>query len=54
MRSPQFPALSTMLEKMTEGIAVEGMESLLPQLVPGLAPLTALLPRGRRRARGVP
>lgn len=43
---PQFPALSTMLEKMTEGIAVEGMESLLPQLVPGLAPLTALLPEG--------
>lgn len=43
---PKFPALSTMLEKMTEGIAVEGMESLLPQLVPGLAPLTALLPAG--------
>ena len=43
---PQFPALSTMLEKMSEGIAVEGMESLLPQLVPGLAPLTGLLPEG--------
>ncbi|KUF07516.1 transcription-repair coupling factor [Leucobacter sp. G161] len=43
---PQFPALSTMLEKMSEGIAVEGMESLLPQLVDGLAPLTSLLPEG--------
>ncbi|KIP52020.1 transcription-repair coupling factor [Leucobacter komagatae] len=43
---PQFPALSTMLEKMAEGIAVEGMESLLPQLIPDLAPLTALLPAG--------
>ena len=43
---PQFPALSTMLEKMAQGIAVEGMESLLPQLVPGLAPLTGLLPEG--------
>ncbi|MGO3147291.1 MAG: transcription-repair coupling factor [Leucobacter sp.] len=43
---PLFPALSSMLERMSEGIAVEGMESLLPQLVPGLAPLTALLPNG--------
>lgn len=43
---PRFPALSPMLEKMSAGIAVEGMESLLPQLVPGLAPLTALLPAG--------
>ena len=43
---PRFPALSSLLEKMSQGIAVEGMESLLPQLVPGLAPLTALLPKG--------
>ncbi|MBK0418488.1 transcription-repair coupling factor [Leucobacter sp. CSA1] len=43
---PRFPALSTLLEKIGEGIAVEGMESLLPQLVPGLRPLTALLPAG--------
>ncbi|SDQ52534.1 transcription-repair coupling factor [Leucobacter chromiiresistens] len=43
---PRFPALGSLLEKMSEGIAVEGMESLLPQLVPGLSPLTALLPDG--------
>ncbi|RGE24359.1 transcription-repair coupling factor [Leucobacter sp. wl10] len=41
--SSQFSAL---LEKMSQGIPVEGMESLLPQLVPGLRPLTALLPDG--------
>ncbi len=41
---PRFPALSTLLEKIAQGIAVEGMESLLPQLLPGLRPLTALLP----------
>ncbi|QAB17320.1 transcription-repair coupling factor [Leucobacter muris] len=43
---PRFPALSSLLEKMSQGIPVEGMESLLPQLVPGVAPLTALLPQG--------
>ena len=43
---PKFPALSTLLEKLSQGIAVEGMESLLPQLVPGMAPLTSLLPPG--------
>ncbi len=43
---PKFPALSSMLERMSAGIAVEGMESLLPQLVPGLSPLTMLLPDG--------
>ena len=43
---PQYPALGAMLEKLSEGIAVEGMESLIPQLVPGLRPLTALLPEG--------
>ncbi len=43
---PRFPALSTLLEKIGQGIAVEGMESLLPQLLPGLKPLTALLPEG--------
>ncbi len=41
---PRFPALSTLLEKIAQGIAVEGMESLLPQLLPALQPLTALLP----------
>lgn len=43
---PRFPALSVLLEKIAQGIPVEGMESLLPQLLPGLAPLTALLPAG--------
>ncbi|QIK62545.1 transcription-repair coupling factor [Leucobacter viscericola] len=43
---PRYPALSTLLEKMSQGIPVEGMESLLPQLVPGLKPLTSLLPEG--------
>ncbi|MFV0435027.1 MAG: transcription-repair coupling factor [Leucobacter sp.] len=43
---PRFPALSSLLEKMSQGIPVEGMESLLPLLVPDLRPLTALLPTG--------
>ncbi len=43
---PKFPALRSLLEKMSQGIAVEGMESLLPQLIDGLRPLTALLPEG--------
>ena len=43
---PRFPALSSLLEKMSQGIPVEGMESLLPQLLPGIKPLTALLPAG--------
>nr|WP_245190120.1 transcription-repair coupling factor [Leucobacter exalbidus] len=43
---PKYPALSSLLEKLSEGIAVEGMESLIPQLVPGMQPFTALLPAG--------
>ncbi|MBC9926059.1 MULTISPECIES: transcription-repair coupling factor [unclassified Leucobacter] len=43
---PQLPTIAGMLEKISQGIAVEGMESLIPQLVPGLAPLTGLLPEG--------
>lgn len=43
---PRYPALSTLLEKMSQGMPVEGMESLLPQLVAGLKPLTSLLPEG--------
>ena len=43
---PLYPALGTLLEKMSQGIAVEGMESLLPQVLDGLLPLTALLPEG--------
>ncbi len=42
---PQFPALGSLLERISQGIVVEGMESLLPQLVPGLTPLTSLLPQ---------
>lgn len=42
---PQLPALSTMLEKMSNGMPVEGMESLLPQLLPTLKPITAMLPK---------
>lgn len=43
---PSFPSLATMLEKMTEGIPVEGMESLLPALADGVVPLVDYLPRG--------
>ncbi|UOQ60328.1 transcription-repair coupling factor [Leucobacter rhizosphaerae] len=43
---PRYPALATLLEKMSQGIPVEGMESLLPQVLDGLRPLTALLPEG--------
>jgi len=43
---PRFPALGTLLEKISQGIPVEGMESLLPQLVPSLTPLTKILPAG--------
>ena len=43
---PRYPALGTLLEKMSQGIPVEGMESLLPQVLDGLRPLTALLPPG--------
>jgi len=41
-----LPEYQAMLEKISQGIAVEGMESLLPQLVEGMAPITALLPAG--------
>ncbi|MDE0545801.1 transcription-repair coupling factor [Microbacterium sp. C7(2022)] len=40
-----FPGLRTMLEKMSEGIPVEGMESLLPALVDDLVTLVDYLPR---------
>ncbi|MGJ0202886.1 transcription-repair coupling factor [Leucobacter sp. gxy201] len=43
---PRFPALGTLLEKLSNGIPVEGMESLLPLLVPELLPLTSLMPEG--------
>ncbi|WP_150308188.1 transcription-repair coupling factor [Planctomonas psychrotolerans] len=43
MRS-EFPSLSTMLEKIAEGIPVEGMESLAPALIDRLVPVTHYLP----------
>jgi transcription-repair coupling factor (superfamily II helicase) len=42
----EFPALSGLLEKISQGIAVEGMESLTPALVDNLVPVTAYLPPG--------
>ncbi|WP_447589284.1 transcription-repair coupling factor [Microbacterium lacticum] len=42
----RFPGLRTMLEKMSEGIPVEGMESLLPAVADSLVPLIDYLPRG--------
>ena len=40
----EFPAMTGMLSKIGEGIAVEGMESLTPALVDKLVPLTEYLP----------
>ena len=40
----EFPTLTGMLEKIAEGIPAEGMESLAPALVDGLAPLTDAFP----------
>ncbi len=42
----RFPGLRTMLEKMSEGIPVEGMESLLPAVADAVVPLVDYLPRG--------
>ncbi|MFT4052110.1 MAG: transcription-repair coupling factor, partial [Microbacterium sp.] len=42
----RMPGLRTMLEKMSEGIPVEGMESLLPAVADGVVPLVDYLPRG--------
>ncbi len=42
----RLPGLSGMLEKMSEGIPVEGMESLTPALVDGLVTLADYLPEG--------
>ncbi|WP_394770482.1 transcription-repair coupling factor [Lacisediminihabitans sp.] len=42
----EFPSLSTMLAKISEGIPVDGMESLAPALVDRLVPLTHYLPAG--------
>jgi transcription-repair coupling factor (superfamily II helicase) len=40
----EFPSIAGMLAKISEGIPVEGMESLAPVLVDKLVPLTAYLP----------
>ena len=40
----QYPAYASMLEKIAGGIYVEGMESLIPLLVPELNSLISLLP----------
>ncbi|WP_022890008.1 transcription-repair coupling factor [Agromyces italicus] len=42
----EFPSLSAMLEKIAEGIPVEGMESLAPALLDRLVPITHYLPEG--------
>ena len=41
---PSLPGAADMLEKLAEGIAVDGMESLAPALVDGLQPLLELVP----------
>ncbi|GAA2028878.1 transcription-repair coupling factor [Agromyces tropicus] len=42
----EFPNLSGMLERIAEGIPVEGMESLAPALLDRLVPVTSYLPEG--------
>ena len=42
----EFPGLSSLLERVGQGIPVEGMESLAPALVDRLVPLTHYLPEG--------
>lgn len=42
----EFPAIRGMLEKMAEGIPVEGMESLTPAVADGMVALVDYLPRG--------
>lgn len=46
----RFPAISGMLEKMAEGIPVEGMESLLPAVAGPLVTLAEYLPEGSATA----
>ncbi|MBO9626162.1 MAG: transcription-repair coupling factor [Microbacterium sp.] len=45
-----FPAIAGMLEKMAEGIPVEGMESLLPAVAGPLKSLVEYLPEGAATA----
>ena len=44
----RFPGASDMLERIANGIAVEGMESLAPILVGEMIPLVSELPKGSR------
>jgi transcription-repair coupling factor (superfamily II helicase) len=46
----RFPGLAGMLEKMSQGIPVEGMESLLPAVADAVVPLVDYLPRGTATA----
>ncbi|MEJ1087189.1 transcription-repair coupling factor [Microbacterium sp. Mu-80] len=46
----RFPAIAGMLEKMSEGIPVEGMESLLPVVAGPLVTLAEYLPEGTATA----
>ncbi len=43
---PVLPGVGDMLEKIAEGVAVEGMESLTPVLVDGMQSLLDVLPAG--------
>ena len=42
----QLPGVADLLEKLSQGIAVEGMESLAPALVDGMETLLDVLPEG--------
>jgi transcription-repair coupling factor (superfamily II helicase) len=42
----EFPSLSSILEKISNGIPVEGMESLAPALLERLVPITHYVPTG--------
>ncbi|USR79206.1 transcription-repair coupling factor [Arcanobacterium pinnipediorum] len=44
----ELPGALDMLEKIANGIAVEGMESLLPILVPSMTPVSQLMPQNSR------
>ena len=41
---PKYPGLTDLLDKLTNGIPVEGMESLAPMLIEGMEPVLNLVP----------
>lgn len=45
---PDFPGAADMLTKLSQGIAVEGMESLAPILAPSMHPVSEEFPKGAR------